>query len=56
MTTGQIPLLDQLLESGIDVLIGVDPVQGKGMDLAAIKAKLGGKVCLWGGVWVKVLW
>jgi uroporphyrinogen decarboxylase len=50
MTTGQMPLLHLLLESGIDVLIGVDPVQGKGMDLASMKTELGGRVCLWGGV------
>ena len=50
MTSGQMPLLEMLLEAGVDVLIGIDPVQGKGMDLAALKEKVGGMMCLWGGV------
>ncbi len=50
MTTSTMPLLDILLESDIDVLIGIDPVQGRDTDLAEIKRKLGGKVCLWGGM------
>lgn len=50
MTTGTMPLLDMLLESGIDVLIGVDPVQGRGTDLPELKRKLSGKICMWGGV------
>jgi uroporphyrinogen-III decarboxylase len=50
MTTGTMPLLDILLESGIDVLIGVDPVQGRGTDLPELKRKLNGKICMWGGV------
>ena len=50
ITSGIMPLLDDILELGIDVLIGVDPVQGKGTDLRLLKQKLGGKICLWGGV------
>ena len=50
MTTSTTPLLDILLESGIDVLIGVDPVQGKDTDLPELKRRLDGKICLWGGV------
>jgi hypothetical protein len=50
MTSGIMPLLDDFLELGIDVLIGVDPVQGKGTDLKLLKESLGGKICLWGGV------
>jgi len=50
LTTGTMPLLDSLLESGIDVLIGVDPVQGMGTDLEEIKRRLHGSICLWGGV------
>lgn len=50
LTTGTMPLLDILLESGIDVLIGVDPVQGRGTDLKEFKRKLNGKICMWGGV------
>lgn len=29
MTSGQMPLLDILLDSGVDVLIGLDPVRGR---------------------------
>jgi len=50
MTSGSMPLLDMFVEAGLDVLIGVDPVQGRGTDLALMKRKLRGKVCLWGGV------
>ena len=50
MTTGTMPLLDILLESGIDVLIGIDPVQGRGTDMPELKRKLNGKICMWGGV------
>jgi hypothetical protein len=50
LTTGMMPLLDDLLELGIDVLIGIDPVQGVGTDMAATNAKLSGRVCVWGGV------
>jgi hypothetical protein len=50
MTSGSMPLLDMFVEAGLDVLIGVDPIQGKGTDLAMMKEKLKGKVCLWGGV------
>jgi len=50
MTTGTMPLLDLLLESGIDVLIGVDPVQGRDTDLSELKRRLNGKICMWGGV------
>ena len=50
MTSGQIPLLDMLMDAGVDVLIGIDPVQGKGMDLATLKEKTAGRMCVWGGV------
>ena len=41
------PLLPVLRESGIDVLIGIDPHT---YDLTETKKSLNGKVCLWGGV------
>ncbi|MBN1402323.1 MAG: hypothetical protein JXA74_15895 [Anaerolineae bacterium] len=41
------PLLDDFVALGIDVLIGVDPRE---WDLQATKAKLQGKICLWGGL------
>lgn len=47
ITARSMPLLDLIAEAGVDVLIGVDP---DAFDLAETKAKLGGKVCLWGGV------
>jgi hypothetical protein len=50
MTSGSMPLLDMLAETGIDVLVGVDPIQGKGTDLGSMKRTLQGRVCLWGGV------
>jgi uroporphyrinogen-III decarboxylase len=49
MTRGAMPLLDMILEAGIDVLIGVDPLRG-GADLVAMRAKAAGRLCLWGGV------
>jgi hypothetical protein len=49
-TTGIRPMLDFYLEAGVDVLIGVDPIQDPRMDLALLKEKLRDRVCVWGGV------
>jgi hypothetical protein len=49
-SSGTKPMFDFYLEAGIDVLIGIDPVQGTYTDMAFLKEKLGGRVCLWGGV------
>jgi uroporphyrinogen-III decarboxylase len=49
LTRGGTPLVDMILEAGVDVLIGLDPVQG-GYDLRAVKTKARGHMCLWGGV------
>jgi uroporphyrinogen-III decarboxylase len=49
-SSGILPMLDLFLEAGIDVLIGVDPVQGTHSDLKAIKGKAAGRLCVWGGV------
>jgi uroporphyrinogen-III decarboxylase len=49
-SSGLLPLLDDFLEAGIDVLIGVDPVQGTQTDLAEIKRRTAGRISLWGGV------
>ena len=49
-TSGTKPMLDYYLEAGIDVLIGVDPIQGTYTDMPLMKKKFGDKVCLWGGV------
>ncbi len=45
------PLVDYILDADIDVLIGLDPEQGKGTELNEIRAKFSdaGKA-LWGGV------
>jgi uroporphyrinogen-III decarboxylase len=49
-SSGTKPMMDYYLEAGIDVLIGVDPIQGTYTDMPLMKKKLGGKICLWGGV------
>ncbi len=49
-TSGTKPMLDFYREAGIDVLIGLDPIQGTHTDMPLMKAKLGDKACLWGGV------
>ena len=50
MSVGSLQFADILAESGVDVVIGVEDVQDRGMDLAALKAKTRGKTALWGGV------
>ena len=47
ITANAMPLLDLIGEAGVDVIIGIDP---EAYDLDETKAKLGGRVCLWGGV------
>jgi len=47
ITSSCMALLPLFAELGIDVLIGVDPMQ---WDLAETNHKLGGKVALWGGM------
>jgi len=49
-TSAYTPLHDAHLESGMDVLIGQDPVQDARADFGLTKKKLGGRVGLWGGV------
>jgi uroporphyrinogen-III decarboxylase len=49
-SSGIAPMLDLYLEAGIDVLIGIDPVQGTHTNLELIKTKAGERICLWGGV------
>lgn len=50
LTSGTMPLLDMIIEAGVDVLIGVDPVQGKATDMAEMKRRTKGRLALWGGV------
>jgi len=49
-SSGIMPLVDDYLEAGIDVLIGIDPIQGTHTDLESFKKKTSGRICLWGGV------
>jgi len=49
-TSGISPMLDFYLEAGVDVLIGIDPVQGTYSNLDLIKKKLRGRIAVWGGV------
>jgi len=49
-SSGTEPILDGLIEAGVDALIGIDPVQGTHTNLPLIRRTLGGRVCLWGGV------
>ena len=49
MCSSIMPYLDFFKEMGIDILYGVDPVQG-GANLKEIKRAIGSKVCIWGGV------
>lgn len=51
VTSAFLPILDDILASGIDVLIGLDPEEGKGTDLAEVKAKFrAANKAIWGGV------
>ena len=49
-SSGTAPMLDFYLEAGIDVLIGIDPVQGTHTNLHLMKEKFTKQICLWGGV------
>ncbi len=50
MTSGMVPLAEDLLASGADVIIGIDPGEGKGTTLEEVRASFGGRIGLWGGV------
>jgi hypothetical protein len=50
LTSGMTALADQIPESGVDVIIGIDPGEGKGTGLEQVKAAFGGRIGLWGGV------
>jgi uroporphyrinogen-III decarboxylase len=49
MTMGVLPLADQLIEAGVDLLYYVDPVQDKA-DLTEVKAKIVGRMAVAGGI------
>lgn len=50
ITSGVMPLLSRIIDLDIDVMIGVDPIQGKGTDMKNMRDQAEGKMCLWGGV------
>jgi hypothetical protein len=51
ITSAFTPLLDDILDAGVDVLVGLDPAEGKGTNLAAIKERFHKRRrALWGGV------
>ncbi len=50
MTTGALPMLDQIRNAGVDVLLGADPLQSDDEPLRSMREKLGGQVAIWGGV------
>jgi len=50
ITSAMMPLVPHILAAGVDVIIGLDPVQGKGTDLVALKSATAGRAALWGGV------
>jgi len=51
ITSAFMPILDDILDTGIDILIGLDPKEGKGTNLQLAKDKFRAKnKCLWGGV------
>lgn len=50
LTSGMALLLDQIRAMAPDVVIGVDPTQGKGTEAALFKRELAGSVALWGGL------
>lgn len=47
ITANCMPLIEMMVEAGVDVIIGVDPAK---WDLPRTKALTAGKTCLWGGV------
>ncbi|MBN2584171.1 MAG: hypothetical protein JXL80_14000 [Planctomycetes bacterium] len=50
MTVGSLQFVDMLLEAGVDVVLGVEDVQDRGMDFTALKRAVAGRMGLWGGV------
>jgi len=49
MSEGLMTLLKTFEEMNVDILYGLDPVQG-GADLKKIKESIGDQICLWGGL------
>jgi uroporphyrinogen-III decarboxylase len=49
-SSGTLPMLDFYVEAGVDVLIGIDPVQGTHTNPELMKKKAGARLSFWGGV------
>ncbi len=49
-TAGSMSLLDDMAEAGVDVLMGIDPVQGGDTELGEMNRRTAGRFCLWGGM------
>jgi len=49
MSTGLMPRLPKMVEMDVDLMFGIDPVQG-GADLVKAREMSRNKLCLWGGV------
>jgi len=47
MSCTSMPLVDMMIDAGVDVLIGIDPAQDRTMDLRVLKQKTAGKMCVW---------
>lgn len=51
MTSAFLPIIDDILDTGVDILIGLDPKEGKGTEMDIVKEKFSSrKKALWGGV------
>lgn len=51
ITSAFLPMLDDILDTNIDALIGLDPAQGKGTELDTVKTRfIEKKKTIWGGV------
>jgi uroporphyrinogen-III decarboxylase len=50
LTTGALPILGHIVDSGADVLIGCDPLQRGQRPLETMRDTLDGRVCMWGGI------
>jgi uroporphyrinogen-III decarboxylase len=49
ITKGLAPLLPEIMDAGVDCIMGIDPVQDR-VDLGAVKRQTAGRLCLMGGV------
>jgi uroporphyrinogen decarboxylase len=50
MSCASMPLLEMMMDAGVDVLMGIDPAQDRTMDLGVLREETAGTMCLWGGV------